>query len=62
MKITIAKVFPEDDEQLSELYWRMKENIEYFTNNHQDVTMNIKEIVEEGCILVKSLKLEESVN
>lgn len=62
MKITIAKVFPQDDELLCDLYWRMKENIEYFTNNHQDVAMNIKEDVEEGCVLVKSLKMEESVN
>ena len=62
MKITIAKVFPKDDEPLDDLYFRMKDNIEYFLNNHQDVSMTINQDDVENCILVKSLKLGENVN
>lgn len=62
MKMTIAKVFPEDDELLCDLYYRMKENIEYYLNIHQDTSIDVIKDEEENCVLIKSLKLEDSVN
>ncbi len=62
MKITIAKIYPDDEELLCDLYHRMKENVEYFTNKHQDVTIDIKQNEEENCLMIKSLTLGESVN
>ena len=58
----IAKIYPENDEPLYELYYRMKENIEYYMNNHQDVSITVNQNKEEGCLLIKSLKLDEHVN
>ncbi len=62
MKIMIAKVYPENDELLCDLYSRMQTNIEYFINNHQDVSMTINQNILKGCILVKTLKLGEHAN
>ncbi len=62
MKMIIAKIYPEDDELLCDLYHRMKENTEYFINKNQDVTISIKQNIEDNCLDVKSLKLGESIN
>ena len=60
MKITIAKILPQDDELLCDLYYRMKEHLEYYTNKHQDTSIDISQ--EDGYVLIKSLKLEDNVN
>lgn len=62
MKMIMAKIYPEDDELLCDLYHRMKEGVEYYTNNHQDMTITINQDTEENCLLIKSLKLGENVN
>ncbi len=62
MKMIMAKIYPEDDELLCDLYSRMKEHTEYFTEKNKDVTIKIKENTEENCLMVSSLKLGESAN
>lgn len=62
MKIMVAKVYPEDKELLCDLYSRMQTNIEYFLNNHQDVSMILDQNILENYVLVKSLTLGESAN
>lgn len=62
MKMIIAKVYPENNELLYQLYDRIINNTEYFLNKNQDVTMLIRQNFEENCLMIKSLKLEESVN
>lgn len=62
MKIVVAKIYPENEELLCDLYSRMKTNVEYFINNHQDVSVTLDQDVLDNCILVKSLKLGESAN
>ncbi len=62
MKIIIAKVFPEEDELLIDLHSRMKENLDYYTSLHGDTTISIYPKEDENCVVIKSLKLEDSVN
>lgn len=62
MKMTIAKIFPEDDELLCDLYYRMKDNIEYYLDQHHDTSIDVIQNIEENCVLIKSLKLGDSVN
>lgn len=62
MKMIIARIEPEEDELLCDLYFRLKESTDNFTKNHQDVAITLEELKDENCVLMKSIKLGESVN
>ena len=58
----MAKVFPQDDELLCDLYSRMKENILKLTHTHFDSSITVEQNTEENYLLVKSLTLGEQAN
>lgn len=60
--MSIFKIFPDDDQLLCDLYWSIKENLDYYVDNHQDTSITVQQKEEENCILIKSLKLEDSAN
>lgn len=62
MKMSIFKIFPQNDQLLCDLYHDVKENLDYYVDSHHDTSVTVEKEEGENCILIKSLKLEDSVN
>lgn len=62
MNIKIAKIFPEENEDCKDLYYRMCENMEFYIKNHPELTINISYNIKEGSVMVKTLNMEYSIN
>lgn len=62
MRIVLAKIYPENDEPLCDLYYRIRENTDKLKWKHGDSSIIIEQDTEDNCLIFKSLILGESAN